>query len=164
MKIFKASIDNFSAFASLFVIGLSVSLFLGLFNSGNQLSIIGISIGTILNFFVLLLVLTFFLLRTTSYTVSESAIIINSLLLPYIINRNEIASIAIVSKADMSGVYRTFGNGGLFGYTGYYRNAKFGTMRWFATQRKNYVLIEKTDGKKIVITPDEPENFINALG
>jgi hypothetical protein len=29
-------------------------------------------------------------------------------------------------------------------------------MTWYCTQRKNYLLIEKKDGKKIVITPDQP--------
>lgn len=90
-------------------------------------------------------------------------IIVNRLILPFKINRKEIAKCSIVSKKEMSGTYRTFGNGGLFGYTGYFRNTKFGNMRWFATQRKNYVLIEKSNGKKIVITPDIPEDFIEAL-
>ncbi len=59
----------------------------------------------------------------------------------------------------MTGTYRILGNGGLFGYTGYYRNSTFGNMRWFATQRKNYILIEKNNGQKIIITPDEPDFF-----
>lgn len=163
MKKFKASIDNLSILITFFVVVLSVSLFIGFLNSGNHSDLFGISIATAINFFMLGLVFVFFLLRTSSYSVTESSIVINSLLLPYNVSRNEIAKCTLVSKDEMSGTIRTFGNGGLFGYTGYYRNAKFGTMRWFATQRKNYLLIEKTNGKKIVITPDEPENFIAAL-
>ncbi|MEI7803091.1 MAG: PH domain-containing protein [Bacteroidota bacterium] len=112
---------------------------------------------------IVILVVTF-LYRPMNYTVTSSLIIINRPVSLFKINRIEIAKCSIVSKKEMSGTIRTFGNGGLFGYTGYYRNAKFGTMRWFATQRKNYVLIEKINGKKIIITPDEPENFIAALG
>ena len=99
-----------------------------------------------------------------AFMLNWSLVIINRPVSLFKINRIEIAKCSIVSKKEMSGTIRTFGNGGLFGYTGYYRNAKFGTMRWFATQRKNYVLIEKINGKKIIITPDEPENFIAALG
>jgi hypothetical protein len=55
---------------------------------------------------------------------------------------------------------RTFGNGGLFGYTGKYYNSRFGKMTWYCTQRKNYVLLILSDKKKIVITPDNPAELL----
>ncbi len=163
MKTFKASLDNIAIILTLFVAGISVSLFISIFKTGDQLSTSPFSVIVILNIFILILFISFFILRPTGYSINESVIIVNRLILPFKINRKEIANCSIVSKDEMSGTYRTFGNGGLFGYTGYFRNTKFGNMRWFATQRKNYVLIEKSNGKKIVITPDIPEDFIEAL-
>ncbi len=34
-----------------------------------------------------------------------------------------------------------------------------GAMTWYATRRNNYVLIT-TNNNKIIITPDNPENFV----
>ena len=82
-----------------------------------------------------------------NYTVTESDITINRPWYPFKIKRNEIVKYAMASKDEMSGVFRAFANGGFWGYTGYYRNAKFGTLLWFATQRKKYVVIEKINGK-----------------
>jgi hypothetical protein len=36
-------------------------------------------------------------------------------------------------------------------------------MWWFASQRNNYVLIELDNGRKVVLTPDNPEEFLAAL-
>ena len=59
---------------------------------------------------------------------------------------------------------RTFGNGGVFGYTGYFYKKGIGSMLWYCTQRANYILIEKTNGKKIVITPDDADGFMKDIG
>jgi hypothetical protein len=36
-------------------------------------------------------------------------------------------------------------------------------MIWYANRAKNYVLLELYNGKKVVLTPDTPEEFIAAL-
>lgn len=59
--------------------------------------------------------------------------------------------------------FRTFGNGGLFGYYGKFWNKKFGSMTWCATNLKNAVLIRLNDGRKIIVTPDDPELFLAAI-
>jgi len=35
-----------------------------------------------------------------------------------------------------------------------------GPMTWYATRRRNAVLVTTPGGKKIIITPDEPEGFV----
>jgi hypothetical protein len=48
----------------------------------------------------------------------------------------------------------------LFAYHGKIKNRNFGHIITHCTQLKNLVLIEKTDGTKFVISPDEPEEFL----
>lgn len=76
---------------------------------------------------------------------------------------SDIKSIQQIPNEDMRFSVRTFGNGGMFGYTGKYYNRKQGSMTWYCTQRKNYIMIEKNDGKKIVFTPDLPNEFLSEV-
>ena len=78
------------------------------------------------------------------------------------IQRNEILSITPLSADELGRAWRTFGNGGMFGYTGWFRSAKQGSMRWFVSQRKNYVCILTTNHKKYILSPDDVEGFIKA--
>ena len=56
---------------------------------------------------------------------------------------------------------RVFGVGGLFGYFGLFRNSRYGTMIWYATRRDQFVVIERSNGKTIVLTPDDPNLFVS---
>lgn len=78
----------------------------------------------------------------------------------------EITSAKLVSKEQLGWtliIFRVFGVGGLFGYYGLFYNLTFGWTWWYASQNKNYVLLELQNGKKVILTPDNPEEFINAL-
>lgn len=68
---------------------------------------------------------------------------------------SDILKVIVPPTGTMRWSLRTFGNGGLFGFTGYYANTTFGAMRWFATRTNNYVILQMKDGAKIVITPDD---------
>lgn len=76
------------------------------------------------------------------------------------IMRKEILDVRLPDRDEMRGTIRTFGNGGLFGYTGYFRNSRMGSMLWFCTRRSNYVLVVRASGPVVVITPDDPEGFV----
>lgn len=80
----------------------------------------------------------------------------------FFISRKDIQSIKAIPDTDLAGSVRTFGNGGLFGYTGYFRNKIHGSTRWFVTQRKNYILITMKLGKKYVLSPDDVDGFLAA--
>jgi hypothetical protein len=57
---------------------------------------------------------------------------------------------------------RTFGNGGLFSFTGWYYNRTLGSYRAFATDIHRTVVL-RLRGKIMVLTPDEPEDFVSDL-
>ncbi len=109
-------------------------------------------------FIMMLPVITFFY-RPKSYLITEDSLQICRIVGNYRIPYTVINKVLRASKDDMRFTIRTIGNGGLFGFTGNFRNSRFGRMRWFVTQRKNYVIIETNDNKKIVISPDEPEKL-----
>ncbi|MBQ6604606.1 MAG: hypothetical protein IIX17_03255 [Tidjanibacter sp.] len=58
---------------------------------------------------------------------------------------------------------RVAGNGGMFGYTGRWRNKEIGTFTIYARRLTGLVLIEMADGKKIVVSCDEPQALVDDL-
>jgi len=103
---------------------------------------------------------------TKAYQLTQNEVIIHRLLGNVKIKRSEILSVEIIEKEQMGWLIRTFGVGGLFGYWGRFSSSKLGSMTWYATRKDKIVLITKINNKKIVITPDEAEQFIadfNAL-
>ena len=58
---------------------------------------------------------------------------------------------------------RLFGNGGLFSISGLFRNRTLGNYRAFATYPKRAVVLAFA-GRKIVVTPENPEMFLRELG
>ncbi len=104
--------------------------------------------------FVSLIVVTW-LLHIKGYTLKENSLVIHRPIGDVIIGYKDIENVQHVEEKDMRWTVRTFGNGGLFGFYGKFWNNKFGHMSWYATQRKNFILIKKRDNKKVVITPDD---------
>ncbi|MEN6384973.1 MAG: PH domain-containing protein [Phycisphaerales bacterium] len=54
---------------------------------------------------------------------------------------------------------RTFGNGGMFSFTGLFYNKRLGTFRAFATDTKKAVIM-RFPNRTIVVTPDDPVKFV----
>jgi hypothetical protein len=79
------------------------------------------------------------------------------------LNINEIKSIEYKPNA-MLGSFRKWGIGGLFSYLGYFSNRILGSYKAYATHRKNTVLITTQDNHQIVVTPDDPLEFISMIG
>ncbi len=63
----------------------------------------------------------------------------------------------------MMGSLRKFGIGGFFSYYGLFKNRVIGDYKAYATHRKNAVVITTKTGKKIVVTPSDPEYFVEKL-
>jgi hypothetical protein len=57
---------------------------------------------------------------------------------------------------------RLFGDGGLFGYFGWFWNRKLGTYRAYGTNPKNTVVL-KLSNRTIVITPHDPARFVEEI-
>ncbi len=67
----------------------------------------------------------------------------------------DIKEIRTVTEGEMTWTMRTFGVGGLFGYYGKFYSSKIGRMTFYATQKKNRILIITSQGQNIIITPDD---------
>ena len=65
------------------------------------------------------------------------------------------------AATDMS--IRTMGNGGLYSFSGFFRNSYLGTYRAYSTNKMNNVVIHREKGYPIVISPGEPAEFIEAI-
>ncbi len=76
---------------------------------------------------------------------------------------NDIKSINYMPNA-MLGSIRTFGNGGVFGYIGHFRNGILGNYQAYVTHRIMTVVIRTKDNKHYVISPDDPEQFVSSMG
>jgi hypothetical protein len=68
---------------------------------------------------------------------------------------------AVTGEPDgLKGSLRLFGNGGLFGITGWFWNRRIGRFRAYATDPGRVVLLRYRDGKKVVVTPGDVQHFI----
>lgn len=62
-----------------------------------------------------------------------------------------------------AGSIRTWGNGGLFSFSGYFRSSYLGPYRAYMTHAEDTVILYFGNDNKVVISPKEPEAFIDAL-
>lgn len=60
------------------------------------------------------------------------------------------------------GSTRVNGNGGAYSYTGWFHNAALGTYELFATDMSRTVVL-KLPNRIVVVTPNRPEEFVNAV-
>lgn len=61
-----------------------------------------------------------------------------------------------------AGSVRTMGIGGLFSFAGYFYSSSLGSYRAYATNELNTVVLV-LNGKTIVVTPDDPVAFVDAV-
>ena len=59
--------------------------------------------------------------------------------------------------------FRLFGVGGLFGYFGKFVYYKIGSVDLYSTNKSNQVLIRFSGHKQIVLSPENPEQFIRQI-
>lgn len=113
-----------------------------------------------------LLIVSYFItfsLRPVRYRISDTKIIIHRLAYNKEIKRDDIEHISVISKDEIKQSIRTFAVGGLFGYFGEFSNSKYGRMKWYITRMDQLVLIVTTDKRHILLSPDEPEQFIRTF-
>jgi hypothetical protein len=115
--------------------------------------------GTVFSLIGLVLILGTYLWHPQSYKITEGGIIINRPIGSKLLGFSSIKHIKRVENDDLGFVLRLFGNGGLFGFTGLFKSRFQGDLTFYATQQRNYVIVE-TDLKKCVLTPDEPFDFV----
>jgi len=165
MKRFISSLDKTSSIitwsiAALAVVILLVSIRAYKRSDGDPLILVFSGIAPVL---LIGIMLGMYFFRIMAITLNDTSLTIERQIKPVNINYQDIKSVRKVQDEEMKMTIRTFGNGGLFGYTGLYYNKKLGSMNWYCTQRKNYILIVKTNNKQLVITPDDPDSFMREL-
>ncbi len=100
-------------------------------------------------------------LAVRGYSIIDDNILIHRLGWAKKFNLSNLTSIEFSPNATMGSV-RTFGIGGFLGYIGYFRNSILGKYRAYATNKDNTVVLD-FNGNKIVITPEEPTKFVEAV-
>ena len=70
---------------------------------------------------------------------------------------------AEVNPEAMTRAWRIFGNGGLFSFSGWFRNKRLGSFRAWVTNRNDCVVL-KLEDRTLVVSPSEPDQFAEALG
>jgi hypothetical protein len=115
---------------------------------------------------LLLLMAIFFvayLYRPLHYNVEQGTLSINRPLNSLDIALSDIKKASLITQDDLGMAIRLFASGGMWGYYGFFYSFKMGKMWWYVTQRQNYVLIQTTDDTQYLLSPDQPEQLINAL-
>jgi hypothetical protein len=95
------------------------------------------------------------------YSVHEGTILVHRLGWATRFPLDEVDDVELAPNVTIGSI-RSFGNGGLFGYVGHYRNETLGAYRAYATDGTNAVVLRHADGP-IVITPDDPVAFVEAV-
>jgi len=118
-----------------------------------------------LRFWLALLPLAIMLLcalfAVRGYAITNNDLVIDRLLWKTRVSLRELQSVKFDPKATHRSI-RTLGNGGLFSFTGYFRNKELGSYRAFMTDRRRAVVL-RFPSSVIVISPDRPEDFVNTI-
>lgn len=96
-----------------------------------------------------------------SYEITDDAILIHRLFSSTQLERSGLKAAAVVPQA-MRKSLRICGNGGVFSFSGWYWNKSLGFYRAFVTDMNRTVVL-RFEKKTVVVSPDEPEEFVKAL-
>ncbi len=119
----------------------------------------GIENIKVFGLFIIWIAALLFIVR--GYTIDPNILYIQRLLWNTKIDLSNLKSVEFNPEAIKSSI-RTFGNGGLFSFSGYFKNQELGSYRHFSTNHKNAVILH-FDKKTIVISPDDPKIFVSTL-
>jgi hypothetical protein len=79
------------------------------------------------------------------------------------IQRNVLDKVEIINKQKIKCAYYTSSNRRFLGTCGKFKNENIGNFTLYATRRDKTVLIQTTDNKKVILTPDRPAKFMKHL-
>lgn len=156
---FKASMDNMAKIVTAGIAILFLFLIIGQFTLLKEVD----TTTSIITIVLLMgIYIVPFLLRPIDYRVESNQVKIHRLVSDVKIDKDSILSVQVLDDGALNWSIRTFGVGGLFGYFGKFANSKLGNMTWYATRRNKAVIIQ-TNNKKIIVTPDEPQRFVESV-
>lgn len=96
-----------------------------------------------------------------SYTITPNAILIHRLCWTTQLPLTGLQSARFEPDA-MQGSIRTFGNGGLFSFSGFFHNKTLGTYRAFVTD-PSLTIVLRFPSHTVVISPATPEEFVKHI-
>lgn len=109
----------------------------------------------------LAIILVCALFTVRGYSIENNDLAVDRLFWKTRIPLRELMSVKFDPEATRRSI-RTFGNGGFFSFTGYFRNKELGSYRAFMTDRRRAVVL-RFPSSIIVISPDPPEDFVNTI-
>jgi Bacterial PH domain len=157
MITFTTSLDKFNKITTIIVSAILLVVLIPVFLIPHQL---GQDAGKYMAIPLIIVYVIVFLLRPNNYSVSSDKLLIHRALSNVEISRNNIQTVQEIDESEVKNSIRTFGVGGFFGNFGKFWNGKLGNMTWYVTRKNNFVLVETKDQKKIILTPDKPEEFV----
>jgi len=101
------------------------------------------------------------LFTVRGYSITNNTILVKRLFWTTRVPLDSLKS-AVFDHDATRGSIRTFGNGGFFSFTGYFRNKKLGSYRAFMTDRRRAVVLRFLD-RTVLVSPDRPEDFVKTI-
>jgi len=109
---------------------------------------------------IILILAVCYIYSTRGYHLTEEKLIIQRIGPNVEINCKKITDIVLIENISDYGSVLRLGNGGLFGYFGYFRSDKLGNFKAYCKAFKGAVMVSTADGRKALLSPEDPENFI----
>ncbi len=159
MNPFPAKLDSLSKMLSILLVVVLIIPFITIgqhYGANHDYKIIVVPVLIVVVFLFLAL------FRPKFYLVNASVLKIIQVGFSRTIPMENIESIEPVDKTALGTGLRTFGNGGFMGYTGKYWYSKAGHITFYVTDRSKLMLVKLKNGKKIMISPDDQDGFLNA--
>lgn len=122
----------------------------------NNINTINITASVI----ILFICIAFFLQIPFNIKIEENKLKLNKIIGKLEININDIDE-ANILLGDMG--IRLFGSGGLFGFTGYFKNKKLGKYIAYVMDTNNKFYIKLKSGKTYVFSCDDPEQLVSDI-
>ena len=103
------------------------------------------------------------LVAPLAIVLTPDAIVVRRVLRNVVIPLGEIREVRRIEGRDAHFVWRLWGSGRFLRFFGLFYSRSLGEFWAYAGKREDLVLLIRTDGRKIVISPYPPEPFIKAI-
>jgi hypothetical protein len=119
-------------------------------------------VQSILTAFFLTLWTVSLLLTVRGYRVEKRSLYVRRLAWETKVDLSDFVEAQVLPPGTMGAQVRLFGNGGLFSFSGWYWSKYLGRYRMWVTDPRNQLVL-KCRSRKLVVSPDSPEEFIRAV-
>ena len=153
-----SSLDTSAKIISAFILVIMVFIAYPLFTAGGSM---GALLGSAIEIILLVTIVFCYLYAPQHYSLSGDVLIIHRIIKNKEIKLNGLKAIHYFPNIEKGLTLRTFGNGGLFGYFGYFTNKATGSFRMYSTKGKDFHILD-FGKEKIGISPDSLD-FIKHL-